>query len=112
MLSKENRLKKEKDFEAVFKSGKGFKEELLRVKISRNNLNSSRFGFIVSKKYSKKASERNLLKRRMREIVRKNLPNLKKGFDVVFFAMPGLENDFEVLSDMCAKIFKKTGLLK
>jgi len=50
MLKKENRLKKKKDFEKVFKEGKSFKNNFLIVKINENNLNFPRFGFVVSKK--------------------------------------------------------------
>jgi ribonuclease P protein component len=112
MLPLKNRLKKEKDFESVFKNGRGFNEGLLRIKITPNGLVSSRFGFIVSKKYSKKATERNNLKRRLRDIVKKNLLDLKEGFDVVLFAVPGLENNFDKLLEIVPKLLKKSKLIK
>ncbi|GAI32984.1 unnamed protein product, partial [marine sediment metagenome] len=62
MLNKRNRLKKKKDFDKVFKQGQGFKQDFLYLKIRKNNLKSSRFGFVVSKKFSKKAVIRNKIK--------------------------------------------------
>jgi ribonuclease P protein component len=112
MLPLKNRLKKEKDFENVFKNGRGFNENLLRLKIIPNDLADSRFGFVVSKKYSKKATERNSIKRRLREITQKDILNIKEGFDVVLFVMPELENDFDKLTDITRKLLKKSRLLK
>jgi ribonuclease P protein component len=112
MLPLKNRLKKEKDFENVFKNGRGFNEDLLRIKITPNSLTNSRFGFIVSKKYSKKATERNNIKRKLREIIKKDLVGINEGFDIVLFAMPGLKNDFDKLLNITQKILKKSKLIK
>lgn len=79
MLSGDNRLKKKKDFEYVFKKGKGFKEDFLFVKLVKNNLKITRFGFVVGYKVSKKAVLRNKVKRRLRETVKAELPKIRKG---------------------------------
>ena len=91
MLPKINKLKKEKDFEKLFKKGKSFKNGFLILKIVQNNLEESRFGFIVSQKVSKKAVLRNKVKRRLRDIVQQNMVKIKKGADVALIALPGLE---------------------
>jgi ribonuclease P protein component len=70
MLLKENRLKKKKDFERVFSQGRNLKGDFLFFKTINNKLEDNRIGFIVSKKVSKKAVERNKIKRRLREILR------------------------------------------
>ena len=46
MFSKEQRLKKKKDIDWVFKKGKSFKQGFLILKAAKNNLNTSRFGFL------------------------------------------------------------------
>ncbi|MBZ9571746.1 ribonuclease P protein component [Patescibacteria group bacterium] len=113
MLFKESRLKKSKDFEKVFRAGRGFKEDFLFLKIIKNNLNHSRFGFMVSKKLSKKATLRNKMKRRLRELVRMKLGKIKKGVDVVLVASPGLEKkDFWEIEEILNKIFEKASLIK
>ena len=92
MLSKANRLRLKKDFEKVFKQGKGFQQGFLFLKIIENDLGKTRFGFIVSKKISNKAVVRNKVKRQLREIIRKQLDQIKQGFDIVIVALPGIEN--------------------
>ncbi|MBZ9578256.1 ribonuclease P protein component [Patescibacteria group bacterium] len=112
MLVKINRLKKKKDFELIFKKGKGFKEDFLVLKMIRNNLKQNRFGFIVGGKISKKASLRNKIKRRLRELVRIKLKKIKKGFDVILIAQPGLENkDFWDIEEVISKLFSKAKII-
>ena len=93
MLPKQNRLKLKKDFERIFKQGKGYKQNFLFLKVLENGLKETRFGFIVSKKISKKAVIRNKLKRRLREVIRDKLKEekIRPGIDVVLTAFPGLE---------------------
>jgi len=115
MLPKLNRLKKKKDFEAVFKKGKSFKNSFLVLKITPNKLEISRFGLIVSQKVSKKAVIRNKVRRRLSEIIRKKMKEtclpagrVKNGQDMVLIALPGLENKSfleteEILTDILDK---------
>ena len=113
MLPKENRLKKNKDFERVFKTGKGYKENFLFLKITKNNLETSRFGFIVSKKFSKKAVIRNKVKRQLRELVKARLPKIKKGIDGIILIIPNFENkDFWEIEETINKLFKKADIFK
>jgi len=113
MLAKRNRLNKKKDFERVFRKGKGLKEDFLILKMAENHSFQSRFGFIVGTKISKKAVLRNKLKRRLRELVRGKIEKIKKGFDMILIAQPGLENrDFWELEEILTKIFSRAKLLK
>ncbi len=113
MLPKINRLQKEKEIEEVFKKGKGFKEDFLILKTAKNSLKTSRFGFIISKKISKKAVVRNKIKRVLRELVRLKLKEIKKTSDNLLIAAPGLETkDFWEIEEMITKLFKKGGLIK
>lgn len=112
MLSKLNRLKKKKDFERVFKKGKGLKESFLVFKMARSRLKNSRFGFVVGKNVSKKANIRNKIKRRLREIVRIKIKKIKKGIDVVFIVQPGLETkDFWEIEEIINKILRRAKIL-
>lgn len=113
MLPRENRLKNKKDFEKVFKKGEGFKQDFLFLKISKNNLNFIRFGFVISKKISKKAIIRNKIKRRLSEIIRMDLPEIKKGWDGIIITSPGIETKgFEDLKENLENLFKKARLLQ
>ena len=112
MFSKTNCLKKKKDFEKVFKKGKGFKEDFLALKITKNELGQSRFGIIVSQKISKKAAVRNKVKRKIREILKRKLPRLKKEVDVVLIAISGLEKkDFWEIEKTIDSLFKKARII-
>ena len=106
MLSEQNRLSKKKDFEKVFKRGKGYRKDFLFLKTENNGLDFSRFGFIVSKKISNKAVVRNKIKKQLREIVRKKIPEIKKGIDAVIITMPGIESkSFQGIEKTIDEIF-------
>lgn len=113
MLPKANRLKKKKDFEKVLRTGTGLKEDFLILKFVSNNLKKSRFGIIVSLKISKKATIRNRIKRRLRQLIRLKLSEIKKGIDVVLIATPGLETkDFWEIEETINRLFKKAKIIR
>ena len=108
MLPKINRLTKKKDFDVVFKDGEGMKNGFLAFKILKNNLKESRFGFIVSKKVSSKATIRNKVKRRLRDAVHTLLKEVKKPADVVIVSLPGIEEkDFLEIQKLISDSLKK-----
>jgi len=111
MLAKQYCLQKNKDFESVFKNGRIFSDEFLFLKVKKNNLQDSRFGFIIGKKISKKAVVRNKIKRRLREIIRKKLASIESGFDVVIGAKEKIINkDYWEIEKEIGKLLKKAGL--
>jgi len=108
MLPKLNRLAKKKDFDVVFKKGIGMKAGFLLFKVIKNQLSESRFGFIVSKKVSNKATIRNKVKRRLRSVVAGSLPECKKGVDVIITALSGIEKkEFSEIKEVVVKSLKK-----
>lgn len=56
---------------------------MLNVKIKPNDLEENRFHIVVSTKVSKKAVQRNKIKRRIREILRKM--DLPIGYDIIIY---------------------------
>jgi ribonuclease P protein component len=112
MLSEKNRLKNKKDFDRVFKKGKGFREDFLFLKHASNQLANSRLGIVVSQKISKKAVLRNRIKRRIRAVVSRKLPKIKKGTDFILVAIPGLEKkDFREIETALTNVLKKSKLI-
>jgi len=110
MLKKENRLKKKKDFDSVYKKGKTIAGKLIFLKILKNNLDINRFGFVVSKKISKKAVIRNKTKRKLREIIKKEI--IKKGFNIIINTNPEILNkDYNEIRLEIRNLFKKAKLL-
>lgn len=108
MLSKINRLTKERDFEEVFKNGKTIRGDFLVLKVLKNNFKNSRFGFVISKKVSNKATIRNKIKRRLRNVILKEIKNIEKSVDIIIIALPKIkEKEFLEIKEMVSNILKK-----
>ncbi len=88
MLKKANRLLKKKDFDAVWQKGRSNFDKLMGVKVLASGRQENRLGIMIGLKVSKKAVERNKIKRRIREILRAEIANLKPGFDIVITVLP------------------------
>ena len=84
-LNKKNRLKKKKDFEAVFKKGKAVRSVFLFARYLGNNLGFPRIAFVVSSKVSKKAVVRNRIRRTVAEAASRNLKTIQSA-DIVVIA--------------------------
>ncbi len=113
MLPLKNRLKKEKEIERVFRKGEGVKGKYFFLKKVENNLKETRFCISVPTDISGKAVVRNKIKRRLREIIRKAIPEIEKGMDVVVVALKGVENlGFWEIREELMGLFKKAKILK
>lgn len=64
------------DFKEVFNFGKTNKTSLFLIKRKNNALGYARFAVVVSKKISKKAVQRNYLKRKFFNIIKENLEHI------------------------------------
>ncbi len=112
MLKKELRIRKQKDFDKIFSKGAYFSEKFLVLKTVENGLEVSRIGFIVSNKISKKAVERNRIKRLLREAIRLKWNKIKPGFDSVFiFRGKEVKKSFDEINVVVEKLLKRSGLL-
>ena len=112
MFSPKNRLRNKKDFDRVFKKGKGYKQGFLFLKVLNNDLGFNRFGIIVSKKISNKAVVRNKIKRRLREILKRKTDRIKKSLDIVFLTNSGIEKQsFKDIDQEVEEILKKAGII-
>jgi len=113
VLAKKYRIKKRRDFENVFQNGYSEKGKWMIIKAQKNKLNLSRFGFIVSNKIAKKAVIRNKIRRRLSEAIRLKLKEVKKGFDVIILALPGIEKiNYKALEEDLMFLLTKIGILK
>ncbi len=91
MLQQENRLSKKSDFENVKQNGRFISSKSMTISfLNRKDKEGPRIGFIVSKKISTRAVDRNKVKRILREFFRKNLDLVKKGMDYVIIVKPGI----------------------
>ncbi len=113
MLSIPNRLTKDKDFKRVFQKGRSFFSKVIGFKALKNDLESSRFGIVVSTKISKKATIRNRIKRQIGEVIRLNLDKIKTGYDVVLITLPAIVNKkYAEIEKEVMIALKKLNLLK
>ena len=114
MLSSSNRLHKKTDIERVFKRGRAVYQGGLGLHFALLNLPTPRFTVVVSLKVSKKANQRNLLKRRMREILRRAIvPRLAKNIDGIILTKAELLNlSFAELKKLTIGLFEKARVLK
>lgn len=111
MLPSHHRLRKQKDFDRVFKQGRYINGPLFNVKFNSNGLPSSRFAFVVSAKTEKRATKRNSVKRRLRAVGQELLKNIKPGFDIVVLVKkPSLDSDHKALADELGVILKRAKL--
>ena len=110
MLKRVNRLKKRYQFNYVYKSGEHFSSEHLVLYVSSSKTKSIKVGFAVTKKIGH-AVVRNKIRRRLREIVQKQLQSLKQNFNIIVVAKESVsEASFEKLTLELTKLFKKANL--
>lgn len=113
MFRKENRLNKQRDFDRLFKEGRSSFDKTLGVKAASNQLDRNRFGVIVSNKVSKKAVERNKIKRRIREIIKQHATEIKEGVDLAVITLPpSRDKTFAELEASFRQHLKRMKLLK
>jgi ribonuclease P protein component len=113
MLKRKYRLTKNKDFEKIVKKGKSYFSDEIVLKWIENGLPFSRFGIVVSLKVDKKATIRNKIKRRIRDILSKNLEMIKAGYDILILTRSEIKNlNYWQLKEKLENLFKKTKLLK
>ncbi|KKQ74937.1 MAG: Ribonuclease P protein component [Candidatus Woesebacteria bacterium GW2011_GWB1_38_5b] len=89
MLEAKFRLTSKNDFDTVKKRGKVFQSENFSLGYyRRRDKGPSRFGFIVTMAVAREAVMRTKAKRGMREGVRHNITQVKRGYDCVLVAKP------------------------
>ena len=108
-MNREHRLRSSGDFAAVRREGRSRADGLLVLVARRNNLEVTRFGFIVSKRVGN-AVVRNKVRRRLKEAAR--LSQVDRGWDLVFIARRGAPSvDYQGLSGSVKKLLKRANVL-
>lgn len=105
-------IKKNLEYKSVYNCNNSISDFNLVLFLKKNNLDYNRFGFTAAKKI-KKAVTRNIIRRRMKEIVRLNEYKLKEGYDIVIMArINASESDYKSLEKSFNKLIKRKNLLK
>ncbi len=112
MLKKDNRLKKKYQFNYVYKSGEHFSDKAIVLYVTPSKTKSIKVGFAVTKKIGH-AVTRNKIRRRLREIVQKHLPNFKQNYNIIVVAREGIVDfSFDELEKEFVCLIKKAKLLR
>jgi ribonuclease P protein component len=112
MLPRKHRLSADKDVTRVLRKGRAVFTNLVGVKAAPNDIGVVRTAVVVSTKVHKRATERNLIKRRIRAVLANLIPEIKAPVDIVIMAQN--EAIGRKQADMGAALeycFKKLGLL-
>lgn len=108
MLKKINRIGNKKDFLEIKNKGEMIYSSIFGLLILKKEDKEKKFGFIISKKISKKAVDRNKIKRYLSEGVRRSLENIKEGSRGIFLVKREILNKkLEEIVVEVEKVFKK-----
>lgn len=92
MLKKENRLSRRKEFLEVKEKGRMINSPLFSLLLLRKEDKVRQFGTVISKKISKKAVERNKIRRLIMESLRKNWTLVEAGSRGIFLVKKKILN--------------------
>jgi ribonuclease P protein component len=105
-------IKKNTEYKTVYNCNDSISDYNLVLFVKKNNFGFNRFGFTAAKKI-KKAVSRNIIRRRLKEIVRLNEDNFKEGYDIVIMArVNATESDYNKLERSFIKLMKRKKLFK
>lgn len=105
-------IKNNNDYKSVYNCNNSISDYNLVLFIKKNDYNYNRFGFTAAKKI-KKAVYRNIIRRRLKEIVRLYEYDIKEGYDIVFMArVNAIESDYKSLEKSFIKLMKRKKLFK
>ncbi|MFA7411505.1 MAG: ribonuclease P protein component [Tissierellaceae bacterium] len=105
-MDKIYRLRTSMEFKRVYGGGKNYWNKYLILYVRKNNLDFTRIGYSVSKKVGNSVV-RNKIRRRMKEIYRLKLSNIKDGYDLVIIPKKNAGNiSYMELESAMLHIFK------
>ncbi len=98
-------------FQQVRSEGRSWAMPLLILCALPNGSDSSRFGFSVSRRLGN-AVQRNRVRRRLREALRRHSASIVTGWDLVFIARPALSQaEFADIEMACLTLLRRAQLL-
>lgn len=105
-------IKKNEEYKSVYNLKNSLSDYNLVLFLKKNSLGFNRYGFTSAKKI-KKAVSRNLLRRRLKEIVRKNENKLIQSYDIILMArVNAVESDYKNLEKSFNKLIYRKKLFK
>lgn len=112
-LKRALRLRKSSEFQRVRQQGRTLTSRLLILAWIPNEVARPRVGFVVSKRISKHAVERNYIKRLLSEAIRPFLSELSTSSDIVLSARSGITTaDLKMLQQDIITLLRRARLLE
>ncbi len=112
MLKKSRRIAKSKDFQELFAQGQSTRFNGLIIRAVLKKEGPARFAVVVSKKVSLKATQRNRIKRLLRDALRKYQDAVLPGTGAAIIALPGFNpKSAQETAEIVRGLFKKASLL-
>lgn len=113
MLPRIHRLTQNSDFDRLKKNSKLFHGTFVSLTFyDRKDESPTRFGFVISKKISKKAVVRNKIKRILSLQIEQYLNNLVLGYDVAFLSKPAIvEAELDNIQKEVTSLLTKAGIV-
>jgi ribonuclease P protein component len=113
MLPRQERLRHQQDFDRIRAHGNSYHQPLLRLVVLKEDSSRRLAGFIVSKRISKKATDRNLIKRRLRAAYAELSQDIPPGSVLLFVARPAcLEASYQELQTQLRVLLQRAKMLK
>ncbi len=110
---KAERLRKRKEFEACLREGKRFSHPLLNLFVRWHGNEGRRIAFSVGRRVAKKATQRNRLRRWLREAYRTKRWLLKDGMDLFVVAQPACAAaNFQAIDNALKELLQRARVLK
>ncbi len=109
-MRRQLRLRSRREYNAIFKQGRIWSNELLVLRTLPNQLNHNRFGLVTSRRVGN-AVVRNRVRRRLREILRSLAT--RPGWDVVISARAAAARaDYHELERVVTKLLARARILQ
>lgn len=110
-MKRQYRIRSNERFQEIRRGGHSVADRILVLCLLPNGLPYSRFGFSISKRIGN-AVTRNRIKRRLREIMRLRMGEIKTGWDVVLIARrPIRDASYHEMDVACARLLGRAHLL-
>lgn len=111
MIKRENRLKKNKHFNYIYKHGTSLRVGTIALVYTKLKIKPFKVGFSVSNKIGKSVV-RNKVKRRMRESFKQIMNMVDRRYNYIFIAKDGIaEKSFDEIKNSMLTLVKKAGLI-
>lgn len=104
-LSRASRIRRQQDFDRVYRSGFFAADQVLVIRAVPNGKNQSRLGLAISRKVGN-AVVRNRWKRMIREVFRRNPDRYRLGLDLVIRPRKGAECVYANIEKSLPKLIK------